>query len=340
MPEATGPSAPPRVLLLVNPDAGSLPRRGAELIEAALASHGVRVETRVRRRPSDDARSARREGFDRVAVAGGDGSIRAAASATDLPVAILPVGTSNSVARSLGCPLDIEGAAALAALGRPRRIDLGVVSGPNVAGGSQRFLLCASAGLDAEAGRLYERTRRARSSFLRYGLVVAETVARYRTSPVRVSVGGRELGNAVVAMASNCTHYAGIMTFAPDARPDDGLLDLVCVRGEGAFAFGSAAVRAILGLRQRERRATALRARSVAWESAGPVPVQADGEPVGYLPVEVGVLPGAVRLVGPADERRQPRINARDGRVNHQDTEDTKITKDGGSQVKGVNSTA
>jgi len=290
-----------KTLLVLNPAAKGC--RGADhgRIAEMLASAGLQVETVASGTPDAPAREARRRGFERVVVAGGDGSLRSVLCATDLPVGLLPMGGSNSVARSVGIPLDVPRAVEIAARGAVGKLDMGEVSGPDVTGGKLPFMLCASAGVDAEAARRYELGRAGRwQGFSRYIVVSFVAGLRHVHVPIDVVCDGRPAARgAKLAIASNMSVYGGWFRFAPEADPGDGELDLVAIRGEGLMGIGSAYGRAFFGARQRAARSLVRRARSMRWESSYAVPLQVDGEPAGRLPVDITVRAGAASMVLP-----------------------------------------
>ncbi len=289
-----------RALLILNPAARGCRHTDPEELRRAVESAGLDVELEPSRRPDESARTARERGFERVIAAGGDGTLRSVASATDLPVAILPLGTSNSVARSVGISLRVREAIDVAAHGTARPVDMGVLEGPNVPGGRLEFLLCASAGADAEVVRRYEGTRAGRSSFLRYAAVATSTAAIYESMPIDVTSDGRPAAMGVKeVIVSNMRVYGGWFVYTPDADPADGLLDVAAVRAYGVVGLTSALARAYFGLSQRPSRTRIFRTRSMRWDGDPRVPVSADGEPAGHLPVDITVRPGAVRLVLP-----------------------------------------
>jgi diacylglycerol kinase family enzyme len=299
-----------KVLLIVNPAAGTRKGFSPEDLARLIRSHGVEVDCRVERHASEVAAEASPGEYDRVVAAGGDGTVRAVACATTLPVAVLPAGTSNSVARSLGIPLDMRAAARVAATGRVGDIDLGVAEGPNLREPKMTFLLCASAGFDAEAARRYESRRRRRGpegrgvlrsgrrgSILAYAMVATVTGLNFDHREVRATVDGRPLASGKMVIVSNMRHYAGWLKPAPGAVPTDGLLDVVAIRSYGVAGLAAAGVCALLARQQRPSRARVEKLTSVRLESDYDVPVQIDGEPVGGLPIDLRVAAGALRMV-------------------------------------------
>lgn len=286
-----------KALLIVNPAAGTRTGWTPDDLARLVRSHGLEVDCVVERCASEVAADAQERGYDLVIAAGGDGTVRSVACATTLPVAILPAGTSNSVARSLGIPLDMKSAARVAATGHVADVDLGEAEGPNLREPRMSFLLCASAGFDAEAARRYEMKRRRRGSILAYAAIAVKTGLDFQQRDIRVLAEGHCVALGKMTIVSNMRHYAGWLTPAPDATPTDGLLDLVAVRSFGVFGLVGAAVDALLGLHQRPSRALVQRLASMRLESDYDLPVEIDGEPVGFLPVDIRVRAGALRMV-------------------------------------------
>ena len=351
----TGSGRPRRkrkALLVVNPAAGASGATDPEKLTRLLGSHGIEVDCFLAGQDacvgvSEVVRGAESQGYEMVIAAGGDGTIRSVACAqtlpvTTLPVAILPLGTSNSIARSLGVPRDIKKACRLAATGRARRVDLGEAEGPNLCHRGQRspamnFLLCASAGFDAEAARLYERrgrrggegppdfppraARSRRSSMLRYAVVAVRAALRFEHRDIYVSdsLTHQRIATGKLVIVSNCRHYGGWFRPSPCAVPTDGLLDLVAIRSYGIFGLAGAGVYALLGIPQRPGRSgirisravrrlkpsttrlSCLRLESDSDRSGRQVPFELDGEPAGTLPVELRVKAGALRIVTGTD---------------------------------------
>jgi diacylglycerol kinase (ATP) len=290
-----------RTLVIINPNAKGTHPCHADRIARGFAAAGVEATVETSATPDRTASEARTRGFGRVVAVGGDGTLRSIACAAGLPVGLLPAGTSNSVARSLGIPLSLDRAIEVAARGIPRRIDLGRIEGPRIEGGRQDFLLCASAGVDAEAARRYEVRCRSNPSVARYVLTVIDALARYDSHPITVTVGAAGTRRrASVAIASNMRIYGGWFVMAPDALPHDGALDLIAVRSEGTAGLCGALGMGLLTRPQSPSRSYCRTTTAMRWESSGPVPVEIDGEPVGWLPVEVSVLPGAIEMVLPA----------------------------------------
>src|SRR6478735_529461 len=166
-----------RALLIVNAKS----RSGAANLAAAverLDAHGIEPlhrECGSREELSPMIVKHGRE-VDLVAVGGGDGTLNAAALGVieaGLPLGVLPLGTANDLARTLGIPFDLEGAARVIAEGRTRHIDLGLVNG-------QPFFNVASLGLSAELAQKLTRDIKRRFGRLSYAIAALRVLSRAR----------------------------------------------------------------------------------------------------------------------------------------------------------------
>jgi len=289
-----------KVLVVVNAIAGrGLAAWAVPRFVAALRAEGGEAEVRTTAARGDAALAAREaRGVDAVVVAGGDGTVGEVLNGldgSDLPLALLPLGTANLLARDLAIPFDPEGAARVAARGVPRTIDAGVVA---AAGAEERRFVCVvGVGFDAAVVRAVAAGRSGGLGFRGWIGPVLRVGWTYAFPTIRVSIDGAAPVAATVAVACNTRNYGGLFTLVPDARPDDGRLSLCLVdarRRRSVFRYLWGAWRGTLA-RQSDVRTAACRAVSV--ESDGPVPVQADGDPCGTTPVRIEVRPGAARVL-------------------------------------------
>lgn len=292
------PVAP--LLVLVNPAAGGgRGSRTAARAVAALELVGVRTEV-VSTVDAEDlrvrARAAAFAGAPRVAVVGGDGSVRvvaAALSGSVTQLALIPCGRGNDLARALGVSRHPEFAAAIAVSGTPRLIDLGSVAG-------EPFATIATFGFDAAVARLVHRRGVPGRGLIAYGLAVARTLLSYQPIPATLSgdFGTREGRFFLVASANTRSYGAGIR-MAPHATPDDGLLD-VCVVGDvGLGKVLTLLPRLARGRHVGDAAVSVLRTRSLRIECEPGEPIYADGEPMASAPVTIAVLPKALNVVVP-----------------------------------------
>jgi diacylglycerol kinase family enzyme len=220
-------------------------------------------------------------GDRRLVVAGGDGSLhlavsrlRARGELRERPIALVPLGTGNDLARALDLPLDPVAAARLVVTGRPRPLDLLV----DDAGGV--VVNAVHVGVGAEAAEAAGRLK-PRLGVLAYPLGAAAAGLRSTGWRLRVEVDGRVLADnhrgTLMVGIGNGRGIGGGTTLLPDAVPDDGLLDVMVSQATGPFArirFG-AALSAGTHLRDPAVRFARGRTVTVSGELVG---VNADGE--------------------------------------------------------------
>lgn len=293
-----------RVLVIWNPNAGTkagLPTNlaGEPELREALEQAGVEFDL-VRTDSGEAARTrvaaALDEGWDVIAAAGGDGTAYAIAiqllrRGSDGPVlGLLPLGSAMNLARTLGIPHDVDAAARILADGEFRAIDVGSVR-------DRPFFEIVAIGLGAEALQRAQSIDRRRHwgailEFVRLASRYRRTHIRLRLDDDRV-VATRGLGLAVANAPTTGMHVA----FAPDARLDDGLLEVVLHEGVGPWGLVATLLRAVV-TRPRGR-FRSWRTRRIAIEARRPLAVYADGQDIGTTPVTVSLDPAALRVVAP-----------------------------------------
>lgn len=264
------------------------------------------------------AERALAEGASVVFAAGGDGTVRAVAHAlrgSGVPIAVAPLGTGNILARNLGVPLtDVEAVVRAGFYGANRSIDLGVVSIVRADETVDRhaFLVLAGMGLDARAISATRATLKRRLGWLAYVDAGVRTIVRDRPLRVHASIDGfpsRTL-SVYTVMVGNCGLMPGGVLLIPDARLDDGRLDVVALRPLGPFSWlriwnrigwengvlrRSRTARKMIDLARDTKHVTYLQAKQFAVSVDQPEPVQIDGEDLGVaLAVTGGVDPGAL----------------------------------------------
>jgi len=288
-----------KALLIVNPRS----RSGADLLEAAaerLEAHGIEPVHRESGRREDITSLIRAEGgdVDLVAVGGGDGTMSAAAPGVierDLPLGILPMGTANDLARTLGIPADLETAIAIIAAGRTRRIDLGLVNG-------KPFFNVASIGLSAELAQRLTGDIKRRFGRLGYGIVALQVLAQAR--PFRAVIASEEGSVRVRTLqiaVGNGRYYGGGLAVEKSAAIDDQHLDLYSLEVARAWKLALMARSFRAGEHGAWKEVRAIRAREFDVMTRRPRPVNADGEIVTSTPAHFRISPGAVTVFAPGD---------------------------------------
>jgi YegS/Rv2252/BmrU family lipid kinase len=289
-----GPS-PQRAILLVNPGA----RRGGEPVEAALErlrAGGIGLEPA--QGDGDPARILREAAgrFDLAIVAGGDGTLCRAAPgllASRLPLGILPMGTANDLARTLGIPPDPGAAADVIVAGHRRRIDLGSVNG-------HPFFNVASIGLSAELARELSPELKRRWGRIGYAVAAIRVLLRARRFAAWIGEDGEGVVTRTLQIGvGNGVFYGGGTVVAADAAIDDGHLDLYSLEMRRVWKL--ALMLPVFRAGTHGAWSEVRTARGVAFEirTRRPLPVNADGELLTRTPAVFRVHRGAVEVFAP-----------------------------------------
>lgn len=313
----TAPHDPPelsrRAAIVVNPtkftslDEHSLRRRQA-YVAAVFRSHGwadpVWFETTVTENGTSQAREAVAQGVDIVLAAGGDGTVRAVAqglAGTGTPMALLPAGTGNLLARNLDVPhTDLAAALDLVFSESDQRVDVGWLevdrTGRDADPERHAFLVMAGLGFDAAMMAGVEDRLKDR---LGYGAYVVSG-ARALWGPqakVQIAVDGAAPTTARTraVIVGNCGKLTKQLVLMPDAEIDDGFLDAVVISPRGGIGWGEVAWAIATRDRRGQRRVQHLRGERFDITAAEPQEVELDGDPIGgarriSLTVDPGVL--------------------------------------------------
>jgi YegS/Rv2252/BmrU family lipid kinase len=285
--------------LLVNPSSAHgralklLPR-----LERELDSR--RIEFRVERtRDLDHGVGAALRAADAgelPVVVSGDGLIGAVGGAMagyETPLAIVPSGRGNDLARVLGIPDEPEAAVATIAAGHSRRIDVGEANG-------RRFLGIASVGFDSEANRLANETTWLRGNLV-YAYAGIRTLLGWKPARFSVRIGDEQKRfSGYSVSAANNRAFGGGMMIAPDADLGDGQFDVIVIGEVGRLRFLGNLPKVFKGTHVREEEVQVFRASRLALDASRPFPVYADGEHLTDLPVSLRLLPRALSVIVPA----------------------------------------
>lgn len=296
-------------LLLVNPAAGA--GRGAAVLSnlRRFASlRGWSVEICETESPDDlvaRARRAAKQGRKRIFVLGGDGTfhllLNAVMAYAGLVLGVIPAGGGNDLAVALGLPPDPMQATALVLEGEPRELDIVRV---RTSDGQERFYAAGGGvGLDSEAVRHANGAYRILPGRWRYVLSAVRALFGFRAIQVRITVGSDQSqpleASALLVGALNTPSYGGGLYLAPNAKIDDGNLEVIVL--EDLSLGHILRLLPALGCRgelktQRLRRISTPHVRI---ETDPPCWFHGDGELLGLTPVDVAIVPKAVRVLCP-----------------------------------------
>ena len=287
----------PCVAFVVN---GSLVRDGGQLLvecREAAARHGWRADCIVTEKAEAGvaaASSAALDGTDLVVAVGGDGTVRGCAeglAGTGVPLGIVPLGTANLLARTLRLPRHPHPALALAlgASSSDRVIDLAVADGVP-------FTAMAGMGLDAAvvAGTRLKH----QFGWFAYAVSGAAHLAMApATFTIRLDGGAPVERKARSVVVGNSGLLPGGFSLLPDARPDDGLLDVGTLAPHGPLGWPRLATRVLTRSQRQDRMLERFQARQVEITASVSLPREIDGELVtAARSLTVKVLPGALTV--------------------------------------------
>lgn len=301
----------PTGILAYNPAAGRFPSRLlAERAASVLRAGGWKISLR---QSSDGehitwlARQAAENQLDAMFMAGGDGSINRAVAGlagTQTALGVLPAGTSNVFAQELGLPvltwtrwMALEESARKLVNAPVRTVDLGICNG-------QTFLLWAGVGLDAFIVHHIEPRRRWEKHFavVHYGTSVVWHAGFWHGMNLKVEVDNQQVtGHFLLGLVSNINLYAGgILHLSPQARLDDGLMDLWLFEGETLGDTVQLALELLSGRHVRSSKVFHALFRHLRLESESRLYLQMDGEPViADNPATITVQSQALRVLMP-----------------------------------------
>lgn len=291
-----------QALLVVNPVAGTRSKRGLhEIVAERLAGCDIAVTTKFTEgqgHASDLAATAVRDGYDLVVAAGGDGTVNEVAntlSGTGVPLGIIPLGSGNGLARSLGIPQDVGEAIRIIENNHIVRCDRGLVNG-------LPFYCTFGVGFDAAVSEKFaSMKRRGRVTYVRS---VLREFLNYKSQPYAISIGGKVITERAFLIAvCNASQYGNNAYIAPQAKLSDGLLDLIVIHDGSPLSAVKVGVDLLTGFLDRNTRIETFRISSATITRLHPGPAHLDGEPMTLgRNLEIGCDPSALRVFAPEKE--------------------------------------
>jgi diacylglycerol kinase (ATP) len=283
------------VAIIANPVSGRrLGRGAAEVAARVFADAGWEADVRFTAGPGDATRLAREaaaEGMDAVFAAGGDGTLSQVLTGlldTSVPAGLIPAGTGNDLARTLGLSLDPRAAARQALEGHAEPVDL-----MRLNDGAQWAVNVLGVGFDARVAVRCNRRSRLLGGLPAYLLSVAGELVSFRTTQLRLEVDAEAWeGPMLLCAIANATSYGAGMRIAPQAHIDDGLLDVVLVRPLSRLGFLRAFPQVFRGAHLNHPAVQVFRGREVRLLTEEPEPVNVDGDILGSTPLKVEVAAG------------------------------------------------
>ncbi|MBN8829582.1 MAG: diacylglycerol kinase [Sphingomonadales bacterium] len=277
-------------------------RKGQDLFDqaqAGLEAAGIRlIASHAVMDPAKLQETVRRvvaDGAPMVIVGGGDGSLSGTVDelvGKPRVFAVLPLGTANSFARTLGIPLDLDGAVAVIATGRRRRIDLGMIDG-------DYFANAASMGLSPMIGETVPHKLKRYLGRIGYLFWAIKCAANFRPFRITIDDGAqaRTMWSTEVRILNG--GYHGGVELSDEAAVDSGEIVIQAVVGKSRFALARDWYGRFFRLKDRNAQAEEFRGRSFRLSARPAQKISIDGEVLARTPVTVRVAPGAVEVAVP-----------------------------------------
>ena len=297
-------------LILTNPTAGGgLGGEALPPLKAFASEKQWSAEFRSAESSAEFAQIALEEvaaGRERIFALGGDGTFQALLNAvagnTNVSIGVLPAGGGNDLASALGLPLDPVRAAQMI-LTRGEAVPLDAARVCTADGPERLYMGGGGVGLDAEAARFASGVYRKIRGRSRYLLSAIRALGKFHGISVRVSLEGSERtflqATALVLGILNTPSYGGGLRLAPEASLEDGRLDLVLLENLSAFEIARMLPRLAMSGEIRTKRIQRLCVTRARIETERPCAFHADGEIIGLTPVEIAVVPQAMRVWRP-----------------------------------------
>jgi len=291
-----------KVTVIVNPAAGGGRavqewKKAQQVLDGAGWTPEVRF-TQARGHATQLAAEAVNSGSELVVAVGGDGTAHEVVNGLPIPgqaiFGLIPGGTGNDFAKTVGIPLDPRAAAEVLVKGYPRVIDVGRVL-------DRYFLNVAGVGFDAEVARLVNSSPKALPGPVAYVLGILRAILFYHAQDTTLTMDDRTWkGRALLAAVGNAKFYGGGMMMCPHAVIDDGRFSVVVGGDLNVIEVLMVLPKLFKGEHLSHPKVTEFESKRIAVDGPSRVPVHADGEVIGTLPAVFDLLPQALPVMAPA----------------------------------------
>lgn len=242
-----------------------------------------------------------------VIIGGGDGTLSSAVDhfvGTDVVFAVLPMGTANSFARTLGLPLDLEGAIKVIADGRRKRIDLGIIDG-------DYFANVAALGMSPLIADTVPHWLKRYLGVVGYVIWAVRVAFRFRPFKLRITLddGTVEKSWATEARIANGSFHGGV-ELVEQAELDSGLMVIQAVTGKSVLGLAWSWFTTLFKLRRRDQTVTEWHGRRMVLDARPKQKISIDGEIAARTPVVVEVARGAIEVAAPRENNSPAKAGA------------------------------
>jgi diacylglycerol kinase (ATP) len=289
------------IILICNPAAKGMSKGKIEQACRLLEQKDYDVEllfTKQRGEAGQLAEDAVKRAPSVIIAAGGDGTFNEVANGiagSEIPMAILPLGTTNVLAKELGIPDSVEGALAVALNNKPKSVSLGRIAIVRDASPVSRyFILMAGVGFDGKTVYGINETFKKISGKGAYLFSGVKTLLRFDPDELAVTVDGKTY-TAYSLIVGNASKYGGHFRVTPDVRLIDPILHVCLFKRKKRIDTFRYVLGIVTGSHLRFADVEYLKATQI--QVKGHAHIQIDGDYFGMTPAEISVVPNALRLV-------------------------------------------
>lgn len=267
--------------MLINPISGTRDKAGlCDMAHAKMKKAGIDLEiisTRHKGHGAELASEAAANGIDIVITAGGDGTVNEVASAlmhTDTALGLIPCGSGNGLARTLGIPMDFDKAIDVIALNDPCHIDCGIAEG-------LPFFCTFGVGFDAAVAEKFSQEAKKRRGKMQYVRSALVEYLNFAPDHYALEIDGEILTEEALQISvCNTSQYGNNAYIAPRASLTDGLLDVTVIRSGSTLDQAIAGIGLLSGEIDKKRIIDTFKAREIKIIRLKEGPAQLDGEPL------------------------------------------------------------
>ena len=301
------------VVAIVNPNSSN--GKSAEVwakVRAHLPGTIETVETRAPGHAIELTRKAIKSGARTIVAVGGDGTINEVVNgffegeqliSADATLAIIPHGTGSDFRRVLNLPFEDKKAAAVIHNGIPRMVDLMKVryTAQNGTRALRYSINVTSFGMGGAVAARANRSSKALGGRISFLLATLQTALAFSGNSITLTLDGSKTIEAKVTnvVVGNGQYHGGGMWVCPGASIDDGIMNVTLIRDLTLFELIRSLPALYNGSIYGHPKVESYRAKQVHADSEDLALIEIDGEPLGRLPIEISVLPGAIRVLLP-----------------------------------------
>lgn len=283
-------------LFIINPNSGK--RNAPAVIQLIREVFGTKHQYSIKEwKCIDDFNNLRSiisdKSFTHIVAVGGDGSVNLVGSTllnTDKIMGILPTGSGNGLARSLGISMDLKTALSQLTKGNTRKIDSGTVNGKS-------FFCTSGTGFDAHIGKLFAglKTR----GLKMYVKLIIQEFFSYKPKIYSITIDGKQFSKtAFFITVGNAGQFGNNFYIAPDAKLNDGLLNIVVLKPFSIFSSVGLLMRILMKKTSQSRFIETYTGKEIIIERETPDSIHCDGEPdMQESRLNYNILPNSLQVI-------------------------------------------